>query len=67
MSRIGLHLKQKTEWRAVPEILSFEIALSVQMIIDPKISIVVSVSAAQLGSASAWLLLKLSIDGLAQS
>jgi hypothetical protein len=38
----GLHLKQKTEWRVVPEILSFEIALSAQMIIDPKISIVVN-------------------------
>ena len=32
----GSHLKQKTEWRVVPEILSFKIALSAQRIIDPK-------------------------------
>ena len=38
----GLHLKQKTEWRVVPEMLSFEIALSAQMITDPKISILVN-------------------------
>ena len=40
----GLCFKQKTEWRVVPEILSFEIALSAQMIIDPKISILVKVT-----------------------
>ena len=38
----GLHLKQQTEWRVVPEILSFEIGLSTQMNIDPKISILVN-------------------------
>ena len=30
----GLYLKKKTEWRVVPEILSFEIALSAKMIIE---------------------------------
>ena len=30
----GLYLKKKTEWRVVPEILSFEIALSAQMMIE---------------------------------
>ena len=38
----GLPLKQKTEWRVVPEILSFEIGLSAQMKIDPQISILVN-------------------------
>ena len=38
----GLYLKRKTEWRVVPEILSFEIALSAQMMIDPKSSILVN-------------------------
>jgi len=38
----GLHLKQKTKWMVVPEMLSFEIALSAQMNIDPQISILVN-------------------------
>jgi PIF1-like helicase len=38
----GLHLKQKAEWTVVPEMLSFEIALSAQMTIDPQISIPVN-------------------------
>ena len=38
----GLHLKQNTEWMVVPEMLSFEIALSAQMTIDPHIFILVN-------------------------
>ena len=38
----GLQLKQQTEWRVVPDILSFEIGLSAQMKIDPEISILVN-------------------------
>ena len=37
-----LTLEAKTEWRVVPEILSFEIGLSAQMKIDPQIFILVN-------------------------
>ena len=38
----GLPLKKNTEWMVVPEMLSFEMALSAQMTIDPQISILVN-------------------------